>query len=65
MRRRLVLAAPFLAAAAPALAFPARQVHFVVPFGPAGGVDFTARVLSDALGSIWGTPPAGPNGTTK
>ena len=58
MRRRLVLAAPFLAAAAPALAaFPDRQVHLIVPFGPAGGVDFTARVLADALGSIWNMPP--------
>jgi tripartite-type tricarboxylate transporter receptor subunit TctC len=58
MRRRLVLATPFLAAAAPALAaFPDRQIRLIVPFGPAGGVDFTARVLSDALGSIWNAPP--------
>jgi len=58
MRRRLVLAAPFLAVATPALAaFPDRQIRLIVPFGPAGGVDFTARVLSDALGSIWSTPP--------
>lgn len=55
-RRALILAAPFLAAF-PALAFPTRQVHLIVPFGPAGGVDFTARVLADALGSIWSTPP--------
>jgi tripartite-type tricarboxylate transporter receptor subunit TctC len=60
--RRLVLsapflAAPFLAAVTPAFAFPTRQVHLIVPFGPAGGVDFTARVLSDAMGSTWGTPP--------
>jgi tripartite-type tricarboxylate transporter receptor subunit TctC len=54
--RRLILAAPFLAAV-PAFAFPERQVHLIVPFGPAGGVDFTARVLSDAMGSIWSTPP--------
>ena len=54
--RRLVLAAPFLAIP-PALAFPTRQVHLIVPFGPAGGVDFTARILADALGSIWNTPP--------
>jgi len=53
--RRLVLAAPFLASV-PALAFPDRQVHLVVPFGPAGGVDFTARVLGDALGASWGAP---------
>jgi tripartite-type tricarboxylate transporter receptor subunit TctC len=59
-RRALILAAPLLAAfpaptfAAPA--FPTRQVHFIVPFGPAGGVDFTARVLADALGSVWPTP---------
>jgi tripartite-type tricarboxylate transporter receptor subunit TctC len=59
-RRALLLAAPFLAAfpaptsAAPA--FPTRQVHFIVPFGPAGGVDFTARVVADALGSVWSTP---------
>jgi tripartite-type tricarboxylate transporter receptor subunit TctC len=57
MRRRLLLAAPLAAASAPALAFPTRQVRLIVPFGPAGGVDFTARVLSDALGPIWGTPP--------
>jgi tripartite-type tricarboxylate transporter receptor subunit TctC len=58
MRRRLVLAAPFIAAAAPVLAaFPERQVRLIVPFGPAGGVDFTARVLADALTQIWGTPP--------
>lgn len=54
--RRLVLAAPLLAVP-PAFAFPTRQVRFVVPFGPAGGVDFTARVLADALGSIWSRPP--------
>ena len=59
-RRALILAAPLLAALpAPAFAapvFPTRQVHFIVPFGPAGGVDFTARVLADALGSVWPTP---------
>jgi len=59
-RRALILAAPLLAAV-PATAFavpafPMRQVHFIVPFGPAGGVDFTARVLADALGSVWPTP---------
>jgi len=59
-RRALILAAPLLAAV-PATAFavpafPTRQVHFIVPFGPAGGVDFTARVVADALGSVWPTP---------
>ncbi len=37
-----------------AQAFPVKPVRLVVPFPPGGGVDITARVLSQALGESWG-----------
>ena len=34
--------------------YPVKPVRLVVPFPPGGGVDVTARVLSQALGEGWG-----------
>lgn len=36
--------------------WPTRHVQLMVPYPPGGGVDFTARVLADALGSVLGKP---------
>jgi tripartite-type tricarboxylate transporter receptor subunit TctC len=57
----IVLAATLLAGAhglAPASAqtFPQRTVRFILPFGPASGVDTTARLLGDKLSKRWGQP---------
>jgi tripartite-type tricarboxylate transporter receptor subunit TctC len=43
-------------ALAPALAqsYPQRAVKFILPFGPAAGVDITARLLGDKLAARWG-----------
>jgi tripartite-type tricarboxylate transporter receptor subunit TctC len=45
-------------ALAPALAqsYPQRAVKFILPFGPAAGVDITARLLGDKLAARWGKP---------
>src|SRR5882757_3847258 len=50
-RRACILAAVALLAAMPAHAadWPARTVHIVAPFGPAGAADKFARVLADYL----------------
>jgi tripartite-type tricarboxylate transporter receptor subunit TctC len=37
-------------------AFPTRQVRFVVPFPPGGGLDALARALADRLQAIWRQP---------
>jgi tripartite-type tricarboxylate transporter receptor subunit TctC len=39
---------------ASAQSFPQRPVRFIVPFGPAAGVDITARLLADKLSTRWG-----------
>lgn len=52
-------AAALLAGAlAPASAqnYPQRTVRFILPFGPASGVDITARLLGDRLAARWGKP---------
>jgi tripartite-type tricarboxylate transporter receptor subunit TctC len=36
--------------------YPQRAVRFILPFGPAAGVDITARLLGDKLAARWGKP---------
>ncbi len=36
--------------------YPQRTVKFILPFGPASGVDITARLLADKLSARWGQP---------
>jgi len=59
-RRFLQLAAGAAAcAAAPAIraqAYPARTVHFIVPFGPGSGTDIAARMFAERLTTRWGKP---------
>jgi tripartite-type tricarboxylate transporter receptor subunit TctC len=57
----IALAAALLAgvhnlAPASAQTFPERAVKFILPFGPASGVDITARLLGDRLATRWGKP---------
>src|ERR1044071_1125868 len=54
----IALAAVVLAAATTASAqnYPQRPVKFILPFGPAAGVDITARLLADKLSTRWGKP---------
>jgi tripartite-type tricarboxylate transporter receptor subunit TctC len=62
MSRFLVGFAPALLAGVLALApasaqnYPQRAVRFILPFGPASGVDTTARLLGDRLAARWGKP---------
>jgi tripartite-type tricarboxylate transporter receptor subunit TctC len=39
-----------------AQSYPQRAVKFILPFGPASGVDITARLLGDKLAARWGKP---------
>jgi tripartite-type tricarboxylate transporter receptor subunit TctC len=41
---------------ASAQSYPQRAVKFILPFGPAAGVDITARLLGDKLSARWGKP---------
>src|SRR5262249_13381402 len=43
-------------APAPAQTYPPRPVRFILPFGPAAGVDITARLVGDRLATRWGKP---------
>src|SRR6266446_5522162 len=36
--------------------YPQRAVKFILPFGPAAGVDITARLLGDKLAARWSKP---------
>ncbi len=45
-----------LTAAAPAWAWPDRNVRFIVSLGPGSGVDLTARLVGEALSKKWGQP---------
>ncbi|MFL6799576.1 MAG: Bug family tripartite tricarboxylate transporter substrate binding protein [Xanthobacteraceae bacterium] len=36
--------------------YPQRAVKFILPFGPAAGVDITARLVGDKLAARWGKP---------
>src|ERR1700755_1988890 len=59
LRLMIAVAAAFLAsgeAPASAQSYPQRSVRFIVPFGPAAGVDITARLLADKLSTKWGKP---------
>ena len=42
--------------AAHAQTYPQRAVKFILPFGPAAGVDITARLVADKLSARWGKP---------
>jgi tripartite-type tricarboxylate transporter receptor subunit TctC len=42
--------------AASAQSYPQRAVKFILPFGPAAGVDITARLVGDKLAARWGKP---------
>ena len=44
------------AAATPASDFPSRPITLVVPFPPGGSVDAMARLYSESLGRVLGTP---------
>jgi tripartite-type tricarboxylate transporter receptor subunit TctC len=41
---------------AAAQTYPQRAVKFILPFGPAAGVDITARLLGEKLAVRWGKP---------
>ena len=41
---------------ASAQTYPQRSVKFILPFGPAAGVDITARSLGEKLAARWGKP---------
>jgi tripartite-type tricarboxylate transporter receptor subunit TctC len=41
---------------AAAQTYPQRAVRFILPFGPASGVDITARLLGDKLAARWAKP---------
>ena len=43
-------------ATASAQSYPQRAVKFILPFGPASGVDITARLLGDKLSRRWKQP---------
>jgi tripartite-type tricarboxylate transporter receptor subunit TctC len=41
---------------ASAQTYPQRAIKFILPFGPAAGVDITARLLGEKLAARWGKP---------
>src|SRR6478752_3716174 len=54
---RAAVAATLLAGvAAHADTWPAKPIHFVVPFGPGGANDLVARYVADAAGKELGQP---------
>ncbi len=54
----LVVALVVALATTPASAqtYPQRSLKFILPFGPAAGVDITARLIADKLSTRWGKP---------
>jgi tripartite-type tricarboxylate transporter receptor subunit TctC len=53
MKKALLLAAALFATAAFAQEYPARPVHFIVPYTPGTGADILARLLGPKLGERW------------
>ena len=51
-----LLAAPALARAQGADAWPSRSIRLVVPFGPGGPTDVMARVIAPGLSTALGKP---------
>ena len=51
-----ILAAPFVAGAALAQAWPTRPIRLVVPYPPGGGADTTARLIAEPMGAALGQP---------
>jgi tripartite-type tricarboxylate transporter receptor subunit TctC len=51
-----LVAGTFAATPASAQSYPQRSVKFILPFGPAAGVDITARLIADKLSARWGKP---------
>ena len=51
-----LLAGALAPAPASAQNYPQRAVRFILPFGPASGVDITARLIGDRLAARWGKP---------
>ena len=51
-----LIAGAYALAPASAQNYPQRAVRFILPFGPASGVDITARLLGDRLAARWGKP---------
>jgi len=51
-----VAALPAVAGFAGAQAYPTRTVKFILPFGPASGIDIAARLFADRLAARWGKP---------
>lgn len=53
----MAIAAPMMATGAFAQgAWPNRPVRFILPFGPASGAAFAARLLAEKLQPVWGQP---------
>lgn len=52
----VLVAAALATAHASAQSYPQRPVRFILPFGPAAGVDITARLIGDRLAARWGKP---------
>jgi tripartite-type tricarboxylate transporter receptor subunit TctC len=53
MKKALLLAAALFATAAFAQEYPARPVHFIVPYTPGTGADILARLLAPKLTERW------------
>ena len=53
-RIALALCALALSGACAAADYPAKPVHFIVPFPPGGGTDAVARILGSRLAKMWG-----------